>query len=469
MRRPFQHLLAAAIAAGLTTVAVPAEALAAAPVPAGDAAAPLPAGDPAASVPAGGPTASVPAGGQAATDAAGRAQARTGGGDRFKRVAYFVQWGIYARNYHVKDVDTSGAAKLTHINYAFGNVGADGTCVSADAWADWQRPVSAEESVDGVADQPGQALNGNLNQLKKLKARHPGLKALISLGGWTGSKYFSDAVSTPEARSALAASCVGLWIRGDLPGLPAGAGAGVFDGIDLDWEWPGSEGNAGNVIRPEDRHNFTLFAAELRRQLKAYDAGSELTAFLPAAAAKIDAGFEVRDVFRSLDFATIQGYDLHGSWETRTGHNGNLFTDRRDPNPVKYSVDTTVRDYLSRGAPARKIVVGVPAYGQGWTGVRSTGDGLYAGATGPAPATWAPGTEDYKILAGKPGRRYRDLLTGTLWLYDGNEFWSYDDPASLLGKAAYIRLKGLGGSMMWSIDQDDAKASLTSALYKILR
>ncbi|MDH2426860.1 glycoside hydrolase family 18 protein [Sphaerisporangium sp. TRM90804] len=433
MRRPFQHLLTAALAVGLAAVAVPA-----------------------------------PASADRADTAS--ASAATGGGDRYKRVGYFIQWGVYGRNFHVKDVDTSGAAaKLTHINYAFGNVNAEGVCDSFDAWADWQRPVPAEQSVDGVADPAGQELNGNLNQLKKLKAKHPGLKVLISLGGWTGSKYFSDAVVTPESRARLAASCVDLWLKGDLTGQTAGTGAGVFDGIDLDWEWPGSDGAPGNVIRPEDRRNFTLFTAELRRQMKAFDARSELTAFLPAAAAKIDAGFEVREVFKLLDFATIQGYDLHGSWENRTGHNGNLFTDRRDPNPVKYSVDTTVRDYISRGAPARKIVVGVPAYGQGWTGVTSTGNGLWAPAAGPAPATWAPGTEDYKILVDKPGRRYRDLLTGANWLYDGNEFWSYDDPATLVEKAAYIRLKGLGGSMMWSLDQDDAKASLTSALYKVLR
>ncbi|MFI7125352.1 glycoside hydrolase family 18 protein [Nonomuraea sp. NPDC050153] len=392
------------------------------------------------------------------------AEARTG----FKRVAYFIQWGVYGRNYHVKDVDTTGAAaKLTHLNYAFGFVNAEGACYSADPWADWQRPVPAEQSVDGVADAPGQALNGNLNQLRKLKAKHPGLKVLISLGGWTGSKYFSDAVLTPESRSALARSCVDLWLRGNLPDLPAGAGAGVFDGIDLDWEWPGSSGAEGNVVRPEDRRNFTLFAEELRAQLSAFSQGAQLTAFLPAAAAKIDAGFEVRRVFKSLDFATVQGYDLHGTWEARTGHNGNLFTDRRDPNPVRYSVDQTVRDYLSRGAPGRKIVVGVPAYGQGWTGVTG-GDGLYKPATGPAAGKWGPGTEDYKDLIAKPGKRYRDLRTGTVWLYDGNEFWSYDDPAVLVQKAAYIRLKGLGGSMMWSIDQDDARASLTSALYSIL-
>lgn len=101
--------------------------------------------------------------------------------------------------------------------------------------------------------------------------------------------------------------------------------------------------------------------------MKAHDRRDQLTAFLPAAAAKIDAGFEVRKVFDQLDFATVQGYDLHGPWENRTGHQANLFTDRRDPNDVKYSVDQTVRDYIARGAPKNKIVIGVPAYGQGWT------------------------------------------------------------------------------------------------------
>ncbi|MEU4831160.1 glycoside hydrolase family 18 protein [Streptosporangium sp. NPDC023615] len=427
MQRLLRHMIAAVLAAGLAAVA--------APVPAN-----------------------------------AHAQATQESGDRFKRVAYFIQWGVYGRNYHVKDMDTSGAAaKLTHVNYAFGFVNPEGDCYSADPWADWQRPVPAEQSVDGVADVEGQALSGNLNQLRKLKAKHPGLKALISLGGWTGSKYFSDAVLTPEGRARLASSCIDLWLKGNLPGAAPGAGAGVFDGIDLDWEWPGSSGNDGNVIRPEDKRNFTLFVTELRRQMNGFDRRSELTAFLPAAAAKIDAGFEVRDVFKQLDFATVQGYDLHGPWETVTGHNGNLFNDRRDPNPVKYSVDQTVRDYLKRGAPARKLVVGVPAYGQGWTGVTGGRNGLYGTSTGPAPGTFAAGTEDYKILVNKPGKRYRDLLTGSVWLYDGNEFWSYDDPASLVQKAAYIRLKGLGGSMMWSIDQDDAKASLTTALYRVLR
>ncbi|SDG18177.1 chitinase [Sinosporangium album] len=389
--------------------------------------------------------------------------------ERFRRVAYFINWGVYGRNFNVKNMDTSGAAaKLTHINYAFSFVDQAGKCYATDPWADWQRPIPAELSVDGVAD-GDTGLRGNLNQLKKLKAKHPGLKTLISLGGWTGSKYFSDAVLTAESRAALASSCIDLWIKGNVDGLPPGAAAGVFDGIDLDWEWPGSDGEVGNIIRPEDKRNFTLFVAELRRQLDAIDDDLLISAYLPAAAAKIDAGFEVRKVFSLMDYATIQGYDLHVSGERRTGHNGNLYTDPRDPNPIRYSVDQTVRDYLRRGAPAEKIVVGIPAYGQGWTGLSGGGDGLYNTATEPAPATWSPGSDDYKNLIKLPGKRFRDHRTGAHWLYDGRVFWSYDDASTVRQKAHYIRDRKLGGYMMWSIDQDDDQATLTSTLYRVLR
>jgi len=101
----------------------------------------------------------------------------------YRKVGYFTQWGIYGRAFLVKDLVTSGsAAKLTHVNYAFANVSEDGHCFEAnlagegDAWADYQRPASAADSVDGVADSPDQALKGNFNQLRKLKARYLHLK-----------------------------------------------------------------------------------------------------------------------------------------------------------------------------------------------------------------------------------------------------------------------------------------------------
>jgi len=110
------------------------------------------------------------AGGATAPVAAAATDASVG-----KVVGYFTEWGVYDRNYHVKNIETSGSAsKLTHINYAFGNV-TNGGCAIGDAYADYQKTYDAAGSVDGVADTWDQPLAGSFNQLKKLKAKHPGL------------------------------------------------------------------------------------------------------------------------------------------------------------------------------------------------------------------------------------------------------------------------------------------------------
>jgi chitinase len=386
---------------------------------------------------------------------------------QYLKVGYFTQWGIYGRDFQLSKVQNSGAAaKLTHLNYAFGPVTADGVCASADPWADWQTPFSAELSVDGVADVAGQPISGNLNQLAELKKKNPKLRVLISLGGWTGSAFFSDAALTDASRKKLVSSCVDLWLKGNLPDLPAGVAGGIFDGVDLDWEWPGSDGNAGNVVRAEDKQNFTLLAAEFRKQLDALGRSThkhyDLSAFLPAAPAKITAGFEGTKIFKSLDFATVQGYDFHGSWELRTNQQSALFVPKGAPDNPDFSVDNAINAWVRAGAPKKELVLGVPYYSQGWTGV--TG-GLFGPATGPAHGVFADGTEDYKTVKGLPGFTvHRDLKAGHAWLYDGTTFWTYDDPAQMLQKTLYIRAKGLGGAMMWSLDGDDANASLTKTI-----
>ncbi|MEU2548878.1 glycoside hydrolase family 18 protein [Streptomyces roseolus] len=395
-----------------------------------------------------------------------------------KRIGYFTQWGVYGRNFQVKDLDTSGsAAKLSHINYAFGIVDKAGKCVigpvpGSDPWADYVRPVDAAASVDGTADTAEQPLAGNFNQLRELKAKHPNLKVMISLGGWSGSAYFSDAVRTPASRKALVSSCIDLYIKGDLPqdGARGGAGAaaGLFDGIDLDWEWPGSEGNPGNVIRPEDKVNFTALVREFRTQLDAYGRSLpqrkhyELSAYVPTAPAKIDAGFDVAKIMRDFDFVNLQGYDFHVSGEAIADQQSALFA-KND-----WSVEGTVKSWLRRGAPAHKLVVGMPFYGQGWTGVTGGGDGLGQPAAGPAPATWAPGSEDYENLkelaASGTYKLHRGHRNGHAWLFDGTTLWTYDDPTVLRTKANWVRTHGLGGAMVWSLDGDTADGELIGAI-----
>jgi chitinase len=398
-------------------------------------------------------------------------------------VGYFIEWGIYGRNYTVKNVETSGSADASSvINYAFGNVAPDGngnvTCQIADPWADYQKPWAAEESVDGVAVPWGDSLRGNFQQLRALKALHPDLKVLISIGGWTFSKYFSDAALTKESRQRFASSCIDLFIKGDLPGPVEGDGsggpgaaAGVFDGIDVDWEWPGSEGNAGNVIRPQDKENFTKLMQEFRKQL--HEAGKNvhadylLTAFLPASAAKIDAGFEVPDIFGPLSFATVQGYDFHGAWEPTTNHQSNLYTSPSDPASPSFSDDQVVNAYLSRGAPPKELVVGVPFYSRGWTGVDPANNGLYQSSSGAAPGTWEAGVDDYKVAKARLTSgftRYEDSSAGAAWLFDGTSFWTFDDPPVMTAKAEYVREHKLGGIMFWELSGDTPDGELIHAI-----
>lgn len=393
-------------------------------------------------------------------------------GSRYQKVGYFTQWGIYSRGFHVKDLDTSGSAgRMTTLNYAFANVDATGQCVSFDSWADWQVAFTADQTVNGVADVPGQ-FAGNFNQLRQLKQKYPNLKVQISLGGWTGSAHFSDAVLTDAARKKFAASCIDLFIKGNLPGLAPGTAAGIFDGIDFDWEWPGSEGNTGNTVRPEDKQNYTLMVQEFRRQLDALGATAHkhysLTAFLAAAPAKQDAGYEVRQVMRSLDFATVQGYDMHGTWEMVTNHQSALYPPKGEPQNPDFTVSRAINALIAKGAPRSKLVVGVPFYSYGWTDLDSTANhGLFQTAHALPPGSAVAGQEDYRNLKALPAQGftvYRDRRAGFSWLFDGKTFWTYDDPTVMSWKTDYIRDQHLGGAMAWSLDADDAQGSLMAAL-----
>ncbi len=250
----------------------------------------------------------------------------SGGRGGSNLMAYFAQGGIYQRAYYVKNIDTSGsAANLNVINYASNNVinnrcsvGVTQTGVG-DAYADYQKSFDAGTSVDGQADSSSQTLKGNFNQLKKLKAKYPNLKIVMSLGGWTWSDGFYSA-ARPENRAAFVASCIDAYIKGNLPADSGtgtggtGAAAGIFDGIDIDWEYLGVCGNNPSCgASSADKANFTALLAEFRKQLDAVRPGLLLTAAVAGGEDKI-VNYDIPAISQYLDAINLMTYDFFGAW-----------------------------------------------------------------------------------------------------------------------------------------------------------
>jgi chitinase len=404
-------------------------------------------------------------------------------------VGYFTQWSIYRRGYLVRQVHTSGSADaLDVINYAFAAPDASLRCASLDAFADYGKRFDASESVDGVADTVSQPLKGNFNQLLKLKKKHPQLHVLLSLGGWTQSFRFSDLALSDESRKTFVSSCIATFMREVAPGISV---EGVFDGFDIDWEYPGSCGETC-AWRPGDAANFRALLKEFRTQLdQLATAQGRTTPYLltiaaPAGAADygpLDISVQ-NPIDTSLDWINVMAYDFHGSWETAgpSNHHAALYPSPCKPADVDWG-ERAIKAYRDAGVPASKLVLGVPFYGRGWR-VASVGDGLCVPASGIPRGTWERGIEDYKVLAAQGRVDFYDSATGPVtahWTFNGSEFWSYDDEHSLDGKAKWVNGEALRegqqvptgiplrGMMFWELSGDASDARLLRSLCTSLR
>jgi chitinase len=374
-------------------------------------------------------------------------------------IGYFTEDGARSGKYTVKHLATSGAAALlTEVNYAFGRV-AENQCQIGDREAALNQAYSAAESVDGTADPAGEnQLRGTFHQLQELKRRYPALKIVISFGGWGQSEGFSSAVE-PEHLREFVRSCVERFIQGKFaPGIET---PGIFDGIDIDWEYPVEGGVTPG--RPEDTANFTAMAAEFRRQLDAVRPGLLLTAALPAPA-ELYKNFELKKIGAAMDYLSIMAYDLHWDSEPMTFLHSPLFHDPKDPSKPPFDTrngDFAVRGFLAAGVPAGKIILGVPFYGKGWTGVKDVNHGLYQHATGAAKADGS--YRALKQLAGVTDRQYyKEAVTCSVW--NNSNFWSYDCPEAMRQKMAYIGKQRLGGVMFWELSHDTADGELLHIL-----
>ncbi|MFJ6053506.1 glycosyl hydrolase family 18 protein [Streptomyces sp. NPDC092307] len=363
------------------------------------------------------------------------------------KLGYFTNWGVYGRNYHVKNLVTSGTAgKITHINYAFGNV-QNGQCTIGDAYADYDKAYTADQSVDGVADTWDQPLRGNFNQLRKLKKAYPNIKILWSFGGWTWSGGFPQAAANP---TAFAQSCYNL--------VEDPRWADVFDGIDLDWEYPNACGLSC------DTSGAAAFKNLMQATRAKFGANNLVTAAITADASdggKIDAA-DYGGAAQYVDFYNVMTYDFFGAWAAQgpTAPHSPLTSYAGIPQAGFNSADA-IAELKAKGVAGAKLNLGIGFYGRGWTGVTQAAPG--GTATGPAPGTYEQGIEDYKVL--KTSCPATGTIAGTAYAKCGSNWWSYDTPATIAGKMTWAKQQGLRGAFFWEFSGDTTNGELANAIH----
>ncbi|MBO2944663.1 glycoside hydrolase family 18 protein [Paenibacillus sp. F411] len=320
----------------------------------------------------------------------------------------------YASDHVLADITPEDLQKLTHLNVAFGHVKND------------------EITIRHLK---------NTSCIQDIKAAHPHLTLLLSVGGWSAGG-FSEAASTTHGREAMAASAVRA-----LEELP-------FDGIDLDWEYP-CYGEADIESRPEDKQNFTLLLKRMREALDqkgAQDGRHYLLTIAAGADQYYVDGTEMEQVQQYLDFVQLMTYDMRGGFQVLTGHHSNLFTPTGDL--FRISVEASVRLFHQAGVPKEKMVIGAAFYSRVWNGVPDRNHGLHqiaesTGGYGPDFTTLAGEYIDHNGYV-----RYWDEEACAPYLFNGSRLISYDDEESIRHKCRFVQEQDLAGIMFWEYSCD---------------
>ncbi|MCC2521609.1 glycosyl hydrolase family 18 protein [Vibrio coralliilyticus] len=413
---------------------------------------------------------------------------------------YFVEWGIYGRDF---TVDNIPADNLTHILYGFipicgpnesvKSVGGnsynalmtackgvpDYEVVIHDPWAAYQK------SFPQAGHEYSSPIKGNYAMLMALKQRNPDLKIIPSIGGWTLSDPFFD-FTTKANRDTFVASVKRFLTTWKF-----------YDGVDIDWEFPGGGGAAPDLGDPvNDGPAYIALMQELRAMLDQLEADTgrtyELTSAIGVGYDKIE-DVNYGDAVQYMDYIFAMTYDFYGGWNNVPGHQTALYCGtfmrpgQCDGSGVDengeaykgpaYTTDNGIQLLLAQGVPANKLVVGTAMYGRGWEGVTpdtltdpndpmtGTGTGKLKGST--AQGVWEDGVIDYKGVksfmlgadnTGINGFEYGyDAQAEAPWVWNRStgQLITFDDDRSVKAKGAYVRNLGLAGLFSWEIDADN--------------
>ena len=392
------------------------------------------------------------------------------------------------------------------IYYGFGNLLNDTYEVcSWDPWFDMAMSDGDDLSIkncvqerDGIAWPPGCITDSGLEYCHydgmrrtiALKQKNPDLKVLFSVGGWTaGGWTFSQMASTAENRQKFIASAIHfLNFFG-------------FDGLDLDWEFPGYDFVTDEPTNPDDKTNFTLLLKELREVFNMQ--GLLLTIAAAADPFKANNAYELEMIVDYLDWFNVMSYDYSGAWDHFTGIDSPLygrFGEGFLGHPkYHFNIHETIQYYLSSGVPASKISLGIHTEAKGWI-LETPNDDSLAGVHCPAPKgspnmtysrqegrlnyyevlqfwhnetiedpLWSdlePGKESWTIYDKEHGSWDGCYLSP--YMYQGRYWVSYDDEDSVDVKVRYANHYGLKGAFVWEVDTDNFRGLYGKKAYNIL-
>ncbi|KAK3397922.1 chitinase 1 precursor [Sordaria brevicollis] len=339
----------------------------------------------------------------------------------FRNAVYFTNWGIYGANFQPQQLP---ASQITHVLYSFADIKPDGTFsrVSSDSYADLEKHYPGDSWSE-----PGENAYGCVKQMYLLKKKNRSMK-------------FPPIAATEEGRRRFASSAVKLvqdW---------------GFDGLDIDWEYPKNAAEA---------RNFVLLLRACRTALddmaRQYAPGYRFLITIAAPAGPQHYGImDLPGMNPYIDSWHLMAYDYAGSWDSTTGHQANILPNPRNLLSTKFNTDQAVRDFIRRGIPANKIVLGLPLYGRSFQNT----DGLGKPYNGIGAGTLEPGTWVYRDLP-RPGAQEKyDNVAKASYSFDpaSRELISYDNVISALIKTKYIFLRGLGGAVFWEASGDKTGA-----------
>lgn len=285
-----------------------------------------------------------------------------------------------------------------------------------------------------------------------MSARQKGVRVVLSIQGYgDASANFSTAARTEANRKQFAANVL------------EAIETYHFDGVDIDWEYPGYFYN--NTNKAAEAEVYTLLMKEIYETVKAKNSDYLVTAALPGGAEGHNR-YNLKDVSKYVDFIHLMTYDLEAS--SKVYHHTAVYTNLGKSTATYASLDGSVELYTLKGVPASKLVAGVAFYGKYTTPASSMPGGLGGDskASSYKTITYTTIKNNYLSRLGNGVTRYFDSVAKAPYLYDAdsNIFITYDDSDSINEKCRYVRNNKLGGVMIWEIGEDQTDDLITAVL-----